>query len=235
MKCPAGHESAATDYCDICGEAMDPAASRDSVATATESPDASAGATGVPTEGDPPCPNCGIPNPPEALFCENCGYDHTTGAMPRREDPAASTAPDTNTSPALAKAWVAEVWIDPQWYAAQESPDPLPSPGLPAVVVLKHTSLLIGRTSVSRGITPDIDCGNDNGVSRRHAQLTTDGTRWFVEDLQSSNGTFVGDATGTPPTSPIAIGRKVEVAEDARIYVGSWTRIVLREALDGEV
>jgi pSer/pThr/pTyr-binding forkhead associated (FHA) protein len=88
---------------------------------------------------------------------------------------------------------------------------------------------------VSRGITPDIDCGNDNGVSRRHAQLTTDGTRWFVEDLQSSNGTFVGDATGTPPTSPIAIGRKVEVAEDARIYVGSWTRIVLREALDGEV
>ena len=49
-----------------------------------------------------------------------------------------------------------------------------------------------------RYLHADIDCGNDNGVSRRHAQLTTDGTRWFVEDLQSSNGTFVGDATGTP-------------------------------------
>ena len=36
----------------------------------------------------------------------------------------------------------------------------------------KNTSVLIGRASRSRNITPDIDLSSDNGISRRHAQLT---------------------------------------------------------------
>jgi hypothetical protein len=181
-----------------------------------------------------------VPNPPGALFCENCGYDHTTGQMPRRGGRALATpgatsaSADESSAPALDPPWVAEVWIDPAWYGQQQSPDPLPSPGLPAVVPLRHTSLLVGRHSASRGITPDIDCGADNGVSRRHAQLTTDGTRWWVEDLASSNGTFIGGATEPPPSTPIPVGAKREVGPDDRIYVGSWTRIVLRPAADGE-
>ena len=35
------------------------------------------------------CPNCGLANLPDALFCEACGYDFTTGSMPRTETPAA--------------------------------------------------------------------------------------------------------------------------------------------------
>ena len=31
---------------------------------------------------------------------------------------------------------MAEIWIDPDWYADQKSTDPLPSPGLPIVVPL---------------------------------------------------------------------------------------------------
>jgi hypothetical protein len=263
VKCPNGHVSAASDYCDTCGEAMPaapsyaegspsagasgPAVVGEAGAPAVDSADPGAGrgngsAIGGASSGggsDQPCPNCGVPNPAGALFCENCGYDHTTGQMPRREDPAAAGAPapgpDANTAPALDPPWVAEVWIDPAWYAQQESPDPLPSPGLPAVVALRHTSLLIGRHSASRGITPDIDCGVDNGVSRRHAQLTTDGTRWWVEDLASSNGTFIGAATEPPPSTAIPVGAKREIGPDDRIYVGSWTRIVLRVATDGEV
>ena len=53
----------------------------------------------------------------------------------------------------------------------------------PVVVPLLVRSALIGRVSASKHIVPDIDCTSDSGVSRRHAQLTTDGTRWFVEDL----------------------------------------------------
>ena len=97
---------------------------------------------------------------------------------------------------------MAEIWIDPDWYADQKCTDPLPSPGLPAVVPLKNTSILIGRASRSRNITPDIDLSSDNGISRRHAQLTTDGTRWWVEDLGSSNGTYVGGASAPLPTTP---------------------------------
>jgi pSer/pThr/pTyr-binding forkhead associated (FHA) protein len=110
----------------------------------------------------------------------------------------------------------------------------MPSPGLPAVVGLTARSLLIGRVSPSRNIHPDIDCTTDTGVSRRHAQLTTDGQRWFVEDLGSSNGTFVGPASGPLPEDPIAVGPRTELDDDDRIYVGAWTRIVVRAATDEE-
>ena len=142
-----------------------------------------------------------------------------------RPEPSAAAPTDT---------WVAEIWIDPDWYADQESTDPLPSPGLPASYPLKHTSVLIGRASRSRGISPDLDLETDSGISRRHAQLTTDGTRWFVEDLGSSNGTYVGGGLGTLPKTAITPSQKVEVTGDDRIYLGAWTRIVLRKAAPGE-
>ncbi len=253
MRCPNGHESAATDYCDTCGATMDSGATATSLSTLPQD-DAAASAASpqapvAPSAADAtdaasaakPCPNCGAPNAPDALFCEVCGYDHTTGTLPRGAHvddsaaPAAAEAVPGNTSKGLRTPWVAELWIDPAWYAAQGSPDPLPSQGPPAVFALRNTSLLIGRESSSRGIHPDIDCGVDNGVSRRHAQLTTDGTRWWVEDLDSSNGTYIGDSVGDLPTASIPVGQKREVDADDRIYVGSWTRIVLRPSSDDEI
>lgn len=129
--------------------------------------------------------------------------------------------------------WVAEIWIDPDWYATQGATDALPSPGLPEVVPLRASSALIGRTSQSRNIHPDIDCALDSGVSRRHAQVTSDGTRWWIEDLESANGTFIGSSAGPLPTKPIGRGR-VEFSPDQRIYLGGWTRIVIRAATDDE-
>jgi len=101
---------------------------------------------------------------------------------------------------------------------------------MPVIVPLDMRSLLVGRRSVSRNITPQIDCGADSGVSRRHAQLTTDGQRWWVEDLQSSNGTYIGGAGEALPTTPITPGQRVELEDDDRIYVGAWTRIVVRQS-----
>jgi len=130
--------------------------------------------------------------------------------------------------------WVAEIWVDPDWYADQESDEPCPSPGLPMVVPLRYQSLLIGRRSHSRNIHPAIECASDVGVSRRQAQLTTDGQRWWVEDLQSSNGTYVGAASGPLPTDALPPGQHRELAQDDRIYLGAWTRIVVRRATPGE-
>ncbi|HLM20519.1 MAG TPA: FHA domain-containing protein, partial [Propionibacteriaceae bacterium] len=105
---------------------------------------------------------------------------------------------------------------------------------LPAVVPLRSKSILIGRTSRSRNIHPQIDCEPDSGVSRRQTQLTTDGSRWWVEDLDSANGTFVAAATGPIPVDPIPVGVKQELAADDRVYVGAWTRIVIRRATEDE-
>ncbi|HET9778588.1 MAG TPA: FHA domain-containing protein, partial [Propionibacteriaceae bacterium] len=193
----------------------------------------------------------GAENSIDALFCENCGYDFTTGTMPRplvASEMAGATRTDQNQPAPIATApttgdgttsagtfeWVAEVWIDPAWYEAQQSPDPMPSPGLPAIVPLTSKSILVGRTSQSRNIHPQIDCESDSGVSRRQTQLTTDGTRWWVEDLDSANGTFVAPATRPLPADPIPVGIKHELAADDRIYVGAWTRIVIRRATEDE-
>lgn len=235
--CPNGHASTASDYCDTCGVPI-PAG-----ATASEPASAAEAVTAGSAPDPQPCPNCGSPHDAAALFCEACGYDFTTGTMPRPPDP--SPSPDAVAvatggeepaplAPAIAVDWVAEVWVDPDWYEGQESEDPCPSPGLPAVVELAARSVLIGRPSTSRNIHPEIDCTGDPGVSRRQAQLTTDGQRWWVEDLQSSNGTYVGPASGPLPTDPVPPGQRRELSEDDRIYVGGWTRIVVRRATPEE-
>jgi hypothetical protein len=186
------------------------------------------------------CPNCGTDNVEGALFCEACGYDFTTGAMPRGAvgTPAtgeAAGAPATGAPAPPAFEWVAEIWVDPDWYRTQEAEDPCPSPGLPTIVPLRHRSVLLGRVSISKNTHPEIELSSDPGVSRRHAQLTTDGTRWFVEDLGSSNGTFVGPASGPLPERAIPVGPKTELSDDDRLYVGAWTRVVVRAATPEEV
>jgi hypothetical protein len=259
--CPNGHTSQAEDFCDTCGAKIDLDHQPEPAAEAPPSEPA------TPTEPDlapaqQVCPNCSTPNSHDALFCEACGYDFTTGALPRGATPnagvganaavegdgsgagggagadgaATNGAPETpgSVAPAIPLEWVAEVWVDPDWYAVQDAEEPIPSPGLPVVVGLTSRSLLIGRVSPSRNIHPDIDCTSDTGVSRRHAQLTTDGQRWFVEDLGSANGTFVGPASGPLPEDPIPVGPRTELDGDDRIYVGAWTRIVVRAATDEE-
>ncbi len=267
-RCPQGHTSEADDFCDTCGAKIDPA----SALVPEPDPAPSGEGTLDPSVGSVPpapagqtCPNCQTPSAPDSLFCEACGYDFTTGAMPRGADggaaePSGAESPETDPPggqpaagdpagpasapgtdpgpsgipPATPMEWVAEVWIDPEWYAAQEADEPMPSPGLPVVVPLAKRSALIGRVSASRNIHPDIDATADSGVSRRQAQLSTDGTRWFVEDLDSSNGTYVGSMLQPLPEDPIPVGPKRELEEGDRVYVGAWTRIVVRRATDEE-
>lgn len=258
VTCPNGHPSVATDYCDTCGAPIAPdvgAAPAGSPPTPAPAP-SSGGAIMPATQA---CPNCGTHNVSDALFCEACGYDFTTGAMPRPTPPTSSLdlgatgapqpplAPPAPTAPAPTTAtaqpplappvpleWVVEAWVDPDWYALQDSDQPCPSPGLPRIIPLTVRSVLIGRTSRSRNIHPEIDCSPDIGVSRRHAQLSTDGTRWWIEDLQSSNGTFRGPDTGPPPSEPLTPGMRHELHEGDRVYVGAWTRLVVRRATEEE-
>lgn len=232
VTCPSGHPSTSTDYCDVCGLPISAAASP----AAAGMPSPAVGTPGPGTgTGTQECPNCSEPNVADALFCESCGYDFTTGTMPRPVTPLDSgTPPAVPPAPQQVADWVVERWVDPDWYDVQQSDDPCPSAGLPVVVPITARSVLVGRPSKSRGITPEIDCGDDTGVSRRQAQLTTDGQRWWVEDLQSSNGTFVGPASDPLPTDPIPPGQRRELTSDDRLYVGAWTRLVIRKATPEE-
>ncbi|MDR1237544.1 MAG: zinc ribbon domain-containing protein, partial [Propionibacteriaceae bacterium] len=78
-------------------------------------------------------------NPP------NAGQPVETGAVP---EAAENSQPDADPQPPL--EWIAELWIDPDWYELEGSPDPLPSPGLPDIVPLVRQNNLIGRASSSK-------------------------------------------------------------------------------------
>jgi FHA domain/Double zinc ribbon len=225
VQCPNGHASESTDYCDVCGT---PIAAAPVAADPTPAPAA------APTT----CVNCGAPAAAAALFCETCGYDFTTGSLPvAASTPTPAVPPPASPTPPPAgpDSWVAELWVDPDWYGAQNPEDPMPSAGLPGLVPLRERSVLVGRPSVSRNIHPQVDCGTDSGVSRRHCQLNTDGQRWWVEDLQSANGTYVSKPGEPVPTTPIPVGQRRELEDGDRLFLGGWTRIVIRKALPGEV
>jgi len=52
----------------------------------------------------------------------------------------------------------------------------------------------IGRWDADGGILPDVDLDSDDPeakVSRRHARITRRGGQYFIEDLGSTNGTFI--------------------------------------------
>jgi hypothetical protein len=181
--------------------------------------------------GTQPCPHCAEENAKDALFCEACGYDFTTHQLPTVAASSLGTAPPT-TGGAAAVEWVAEVWVDPDWYKheAVSSTDPCPNAGVPRIVPLREATSLIGRTSNSRSIHPAVDCASDSAVSRQHAELTLEGGHWYVEDLRSVNGTYVGKAGAPLPDDPIVPGRRRALADDERVYVGAWTRLVIRAA-----
>lgn len=53
---------------------------------------------------------------------------------------------------------------------------------------------------------------DDDYVSTRHARFATNGEQWFVEDLGSTNGTYIGSQRVTSPV-PIALGTAVRLGK----------------------
>jgi hypothetical protein len=189
-----------------------------------------------------PCPSCGCVNPASALFCEECGYDFTTGQRPDPVDvPATPPAAPAPAEPDAAGAatpegdapWVLVVEVDPTWYQLKGSlaDEPCP-PASTATVPLRSHSSLIGRSSQSRGIHPEVALDTDTGVSRRHAQLVLSGDDLSVVDLSSTNGTYVvtGDQQPDDDLEPLAPGVAHALSDGDRIYLGAWTRLTPRRS-----
>jgi pSer/pThr/pTyr-binding forkhead associated (FHA) protein len=79
-------------------------------------------------------------------------------------------------------------------------------PNAGQVVPLTNGPLLLGR-GTDAALRLD-----DDYVSTRHARIATNGEQWFVEDLGSTNGTYLGSQRVTAPT-PIAIGTPVRLGK----------------------
>ena len=73
-------------------------------------------------------------------------------------------------------------------------------------VSLDDAPILIGRGS-DAAIRLD-----DDYVSTRHARIASSGDQWFVEDLGSTNGTYMGSHRLTQPTT-LQLGSKVRIGK----------------------
>src|SRR3954453_15811794 len=76
--------------------------------------------------------------------------------------------------------------------------------GEPAL--LDHAPILIDR-GPDAGIRLD-----DDYVSTRHARIASSGDQWFVEDLGSTNGTYIGTLRISQPTT-ITLGTQVRIGK----------------------
>lgn len=73
-------------------------------------------------------------------------------------------------------------------------------------VSLEEAPLLIGRGN-DAAIRLD-----DDYVSTRHARIANSGEQWFVEDLGSTNGTYVGSSRITQPTA-LQLGTQIRIGK----------------------
>ena len=71
---------------------------------------------------------------------------------------------------------------------------------------LAEAPILIGRGN-DAAIRLD-----DDYVSTRHARIASSGDQWYVEDLGSTNGTYIGTARITQPTT-LTLGTQVRIGK----------------------
>ena len=83
--------------------------------------------------------------------------------------------------------------------------------------MLSDVEAQIGRWDADGGIFPDVDLDTDDPeakVSRRHARITLSNGQYFLEDLGSTNGTFVNRGKRLPP------GQRQALCDGDEIIVG---------------
>ena len=159
-------------------------------------------------QGATVCPVCGAPVIPGEAFCDNCGAGLLgPGVAPAVPGPGPVAAPPVGPSagplagspimppavapvgpPTLAPAAVAPRLIVSATHAE------IPLPGRPELVV--------GREDPMSNSFPDVDLNPHGalelGVSRRHALITHSGDQYYLEDLNSVNGTLLNQRRLTP-------------------------------------
>ena len=80
---------------------------------------------------------------------------------------------------------------------------------------MSGTTMALGSTSITVGRDPSCTLVlDDSYASTRHARIFPDGGSWYVEDLGSTNGTYLGSerlygTAALPAGVPVRIGQTV--------------------------
>ena len=153
-------------------------------------------------EGPPTCPACGTEIEPGDTFCSTCGFAlKDVAPVPKPAEEVAAVVPP------------APVTAGPRLVLADSGAEiPLPA----------GEEILVGREDPVSGVYPDIDLtphgGEQAGVSRRHARLIVESGSYFVEDLDSTNFTFVNKQKLAAKTrQPVGDGDEIRFGRIATV------------------
>lgn len=190
------------------------------------------------------CPTCGTDNLDGSQFCDECGASLLSrggGEMKSNPPPAEEFTPVyAPPSQAYYSANVTSVGIpsfveDAKNIAEEETevsakPEAESPKGVHATLIIERGASVgtefnltsdesnIGRWDADNGIFPDVDLDAHDPeakVSRRHARIVRENGRYQIEDLGSTNGTFVNRGRRLIPGNrqPISDGDEVIVGK----------------------
>jgi hypothetical protein len=163
------------------------------------------------------CQACGTENLVRSRFCEQCGANLHSEAVHETDMP--NSRPQTAETPLFKPSSVTSVGVPPVLSeVSSESNGSLSGAnnskatltiergeavGTEFVIAGKESN--IGRWDADNGIFPDIDLDNvdqEAKVSRRHARIIFREGKYMVEDLGSTNGTYVNRGRRLLPGIP---------------------------------
>ena len=156
------------------------------------------------------CPSCGTENLDSSQYCDECG---TALKANEKKLEAPNFQPQFSEYPNIQQASVTSIGIplfvseneEDNIKQSDEGESQLPK-GVHATLLIERGSSVgtefqltsdesyIGRWDADNGIFPDVDLDAfdpEAKVSRRHARIFRENNRYTVEDLGSTNGTFI--------------------------------------------
>jgi hypothetical protein len=157
------------------------------------------------------CPRCNTENLEGSQFCDECGAPLAVSPSPEKDPSTGASGDPTGES---------EIGTDShrlngrkEWRSGRETIVAHEIASMPEDSVVAHAKLVIergrsagkqftlsddesqiGRWDADGGIFPDVDLDSDDPeakVSRRHARIVLRNGQYFIEDLGSTNGTFI--------------------------------------------
>lgn len=203
LSCPACGSPvvAGQAFCDNCGAAITAAPPVAPVAGPAV-PAAPPVAPAAAPAGMVKCPSCGQLNPAGQAFCDNCGTQLAgqPAVVGSGVGPAPAVPPPPVAPPLAMRPRLVVTATGAQFDLTGKS------------------QVLIGREDPVSGIFPEVDLtphgGDAAGVSRRHAKLTFNGFQWTIEDLNSTNFTWVNNQKLTPGVpQPLNNGDQVRLGK----------------------
>jgi hypothetical protein len=171
---------------------------------------------------------------PQAVSAPPAEEAETVTAAPSAPEPAPAAAPSM-PEPAAAPSMsepapaAAPSMPEPEPVAAPSAPPVAPQPApvaaLPRLMVEGTTqtfdlvgkaSIVVGREDAPSNSFPDVDLtpygAEEGGVSRLHARIAQSGDDWTIEDLESTNFTFINRKRIAPKTpTPLNDGDEIRL------------------------